>query len=101
MSLWYHRRLLFISTEKASTVAVYDITNPRKPVWQSSVYPGRHDMTWAELFNERVIADIDPEGMEFIPEDDSPTGGCFDGSEVHCMLQTLPYPHAALLPVPR
>ena len=68
------RRYLFLAAEKGSTVIVYDITDPTNPVWQSAVYPGRHDAPWAELFNEKAVADIDPEGMEFIAVEDSPIG---------------------------
>eukprot|EP00803_Ostreobium_quekettii_P005992 evm.model.scf_664.4 EVM.evm.TU.scf_664.4 scf_664:26489-33952(-) len=69
-----NRRLLFLGVEKSSAVFVYDITNPRKPLWQSAVYSGMHNTTWAELFNEKLITDVDPEAVEFIDEEHSPTG---------------------------
>ncbi|GMH36363.1 hypothetical protein BSKO_04231 [Bryopsis sp. KO-2023] len=68
------RRLLFVANEKGSTVFVYDITDPENAVWHSAVYPGFHDATWAELYNEKMLVDVDPEGLEFVSAEDSPSG---------------------------
>lgn len=63
-----------MSTEKGGVIFVYDITKPKAPVWQSAIYPGHHKSTWAELYNEKNINDIDSEGMEFVPASQSPSG---------------------------
>lgn len=68
------RRLLFLSIEKGGVIFVYDITDPEAPVWQSAVYPGKHGSTWAELYNEKNINDVDAEGMQFVPANQSPSG---------------------------
>lgn len=66
--------MLFLSTEKSGAIFVYDITDPMMPVWQSAVYPGQHDRTWAELYNNKSTVDVDPEGIQFLSADDSPSG---------------------------
>ena len=70
----YPRRLLFVANEKGSTLFVYDITDPKNAMWHSAVYPGFHDATWAELYNKKALVDLDPEGLEFVPAEDSPSG---------------------------
>jgi len=68
------RRLLIVTVEKGSSLFVYDISDPFKPVWQSAIYPGAHGETWAELYNRRAMIDLDPEGLVFVKAEDSPTG---------------------------
>lgn len=62
-----------MGNEKGNTIFVYDASNPRKLIWQSAVYPGDYNSTFAELYTSKRIADIDPEGMKFIPPNHSPT----------------------------
>lgn len=62
-----------MGNEKGNTIFVYDASNPRKLIWHSAVYPGAYDSTFAELYTSKRSADIDPEGMKFIPANHSPT----------------------------
>lgn len=74
MLLSFCRRILIASVEKGGVIFVYDISNPAAPIWQSAIHPGAHGLTWAELFNSKSIVDLDPEGLVFIKDEDSPIG---------------------------
>eukprot|EP00210_Caulerpa_lentillifera_P002318 g2224.t1 len=67
-----NRRIVIISVERGGVLFVYDVTDPMKPIWQSAVHPGGRNKTWAELYNNKELIDIDPEGMVFVSAEDSP-----------------------------
>ena len=86
------RRVVFVSLERGGAIFVYDASDPLSPVWQSAYYPGSisslsfmqspnrlcitgaHGKTWAELYNNKELVDIDPEGLVFVSAEDSPIG---------------------------
>ncbi|MFD2699160.1 choice-of-anchor I family protein [Paenibacillus shunpengii] len=58
----------FTGLERTGGVMVYDVTNPEKPVFTSYVNTRKYAQ-------EDILAtDTGPEGLEFIPAADSPTG---------------------------
>lgn len=63
----------FIGLERMGGVMVYDITNPKQPVFQDYLNTRQN---W-ELNPETELAqvgDLGPEGLKFVPAKDSPTG---------------------------
>eukprot|EP00892_Ulva_mutabilis_P008435 jgi/Ulvmu1/5964/UM026_0087.1 len=70
------RPVLFVANERPSTVFLYDISDPTKPVYQDSVYGGPvdSDMTFHQLYEARMLGDVDPESLAVIKAADSPTG---------------------------
>jgi hypothetical protein len=64
------RTYAFIGLEQASGVAVFDITDPTAP--QFVDYIGNRDFSGQP--DEDTAGDLGPEGLIFIPAEDSPTG---------------------------
>lgn len=62
------RTLAFVGLERVGGIMAYDVTDPTKPVFAN--YTNTRD------FNTANVADTDtaPEGLEFIPAENSPTG---------------------------
>ncbi|RDW22226.1 hypothetical protein CWR48_00530 [Oceanobacillus arenosus] len=56
----------FIALERLSGVMIYDLSNPEKPKFI--------DLISSRDFSEDVKGDVSPEGLQFIPAEDSPTG---------------------------
>jgi hypothetical protein len=54
----YGRNLLFVGLERSGGVLVFDATDPAAP----------------QLLEWKQTEDISPEGMQFVKEEDSPTG---------------------------
>ncbi|MEQ8209634.1 MAG: choice-of-anchor I family protein [Lacipirellulaceae bacterium] len=59
------RRYAFIGLERASGVMVYDLTEPLSPTFCCYIPPAE----------EKGLKDISPEGLVFVPADESPTRG--------------------------
>eukprot|EP00899_Mesostigma_viride_P011707 jgi/Mesvir1/20537/Mv17964-RA.3 len=69
------RTILFVGSERASTVLVYDVSRPNATVFQSGVrVAGNGPGTLGELFAANTLGTHDPESIEFVPAADSPTG---------------------------
>lgn len=64
------RRYAFIGLERLSVIVVYDITDPRRSAWVGAF----HNLDPTGDPAEGTAGDIAPEGLLFIPGDDSPTG---------------------------
>jgi len=75
-----------VGNEKGNTIFVYDASNPRNLIWQSALYSGEYNSTFAELYTSKRIADIDPEGMKFIPALQSPTSNSYFSSIINTNL---------------
>ena len=56
----------FIALERTSGIMVYDLSRPEKPKFTTFIT--------SRDFSEDVKGDVSPEGLQFIPADDSPTG---------------------------
>ncbi len=67
------RRFAFIGFERDSGIAAYDITTPDTPVFVD--YVNNRDLSVAipSLPPPAEAGDLGPEGLLFVPEDDSPT----------------------------
>ncbi len=64
------RRYAFIGLERLGGIVVYDITNPRTPDWVGHFHAG--DPTGDP--EAGTAGDIAPEGLTFIPAEQSPSG---------------------------
>ena len=64
------RRYAFIGLERLSVIVVYDITDPRRSSWVGAF----HNLDPEGDPEEGTAGDIAPEGLLFIPGEDSPTG---------------------------
>jgi hypothetical protein len=62
-----HRQLAMVALERIGGVMVYDVTDPRAPVFQQY-------LTTREFTGSVISPDSGPEGMAFVPADQSPTG---------------------------
>jgi hypothetical protein len=60
----------FIGAERVGGIFVYDITDPRSPIFES--YTNSRDFSGDPELG--TAGDLGPEGIVFIPADDSPTG---------------------------
>ncbi|QGS69584.1 hypothetical protein CV093_18775 [Oceanobacillus sp. 143] len=56
----------FIALERFSGIMIYDVSNPEEPQFV--------DLISSRDFSEDVKGDVSPEGLQFIPAGDSPTG---------------------------
>lgn len=56
----------FIALERISGIMVYDLSNPLKPEFVTFIT--------SRDFSEDIKGDVSPEGLQFIPAEDSPTG---------------------------
>ena len=65
------RTLAFIALERASVIAVYDVTNPRQPALLDMVSGRESSQNKSDVQNKQ---DLGPETMAFIPASRSPTG---------------------------
>lgn len=66
----YGRTYAFIGLERIGGIMVYEITDPYQPRFIQ--YINNRDFTAAT--NSAAAKDLGPEGIHFIPEDESPTG---------------------------
>jgi hypothetical protein len=71
------RTFAFIGLERIGGVMVYDITDPTNPVFQS--YGNTRDFGLTEILLadgsiDPAVGDLGPEGLLFIPAEDSPNG---------------------------
>jgi hypothetical protein len=64
------RTYAFIGLERVGGIAVYDVTNPRSPVFVE--YVNTRDFSGAP--EAGTAGDLGPEGLAFIPASDSPNG---------------------------
>ncbi|MBN2163102.1 MAG: choice-of-anchor I family protein [Pontiellaceae bacterium] len=64
------RMVAFIGLERVGGIMVYDVTNPRAPVFMD--YVNNRDFT--QDVETPEAGDLGPEGLAFIPACDSPTG---------------------------
>lgn len=60
------KQYAFIALERFSGVMVYDVSNPKKPVFTTLIS--------SRDFSQNVGGDVSPEGLTFIEAKDSPTG---------------------------
>ena len=65
------RTLAFIALERASVIAVYDVTDPTRPALLNMVSGRESSQSKADAANKQ---DLGPETMAFIPACHSPTG---------------------------
>lgn len=65
------RTFAFIGLERIGGIMMYDVTNPRKPEFASYVNTREFVNGKGEV---KLDTDTSPEGLEFIPASDSPTG---------------------------
>ncbi len=65
------RTLAFIALERASVIAVYDVTDPRQPALLDMVSGRESSQSKSDVQNKQ---DLGPETMAFIPASRSPTG---------------------------
>ncbi|RDW20581.1 choice-of-anchor I family protein [Oceanobacillus chungangensis] len=56
----------FIALERFSGIMIYDVSNPEEPQFV--------DLISSRDFSEDIKGDVSPEGLQFIPAEDSPTG---------------------------
>ena len=66
----FGRHFAFIGLERVGGVMVYDVTNPFAPVF--SAYANNRDFTIPP--SNPASGDLGPEGVIFIPEENSPSG---------------------------
>ena len=62
-----HRQLAMVALERIGGVMVYDVTDPNAPLFQQY-------LTTREFNGSVISPDSGPEGMAFVPADQSPTG---------------------------
>ncbi|CAH1793446.1 unnamed protein product, partial [Owenia fusiformis] len=73
-------RYIFVGNERTSTIMVYKMSkSSHVPVFESINRAGNLDNSWTSLYENRAgrdvgdgVGDIDPEGLFFIPYDESP-----------------------------
>ena len=65
------RTLAFIALERASVIAVYDVTDPTRPALLNMISGREASSSKADAPNKQ---DLGPETMAFIPASHSPTG---------------------------
>ncbi|HEA51916.1 hypothetical protein LCGC14_0590310 [marine sediment metagenome] len=63
----------FIGLERAGGIMVYNVTDPRKPEFVQYLNNRNFSVSQADLENG-MAGDLGPEGMAFIPAEDSPNG---------------------------
>ena len=70
------RRYAFIGLERISGFMVYDITNPSAPVFEMYVSSRDYSVQLADYEKGELMdaGDVAPEGLRFIPVEESPTG---------------------------
>jgi hypothetical protein len=90
------RLCVFLALERIGGIMVFDITNPRRPVWQS--------YATTRNFHGSVEAgtagDLAPEGLLFIPTPQSPVSepllvACFEGSGTTRVFRILRKPRSS------
>ena len=58
---------IFVGNERSSSVAVFLVAKPQSPSdeprlqFDSLYRPGQTYMTWQQLYDQRIVGDIDPE----------------------------------------
>ncbi len=60
------KQYAFVALERFSGIMVYDLSNPTKPEYVTLIS--------SRDFSEDVKGDVSPEGLQFIPAEQSPTG---------------------------
>jgi hypothetical protein len=72
------RTFAFVALERSSSIFVYDVTNPEQPAFVQIVVNRDFDVTFGDLSgnpkNPARGGDFSPEGLEFIPAEESPIG---------------------------
>ncbi|NGP53391.1 choice-of-anchor I family protein [Thioalkalivibrio sp. XN8] len=66
------RTFAFIGLERIGGIMVYDVTNPQSPDFVQ--YVNSRDFSKDPETELALVGDLGPEGLEFIPADDSPIG---------------------------
>ncbi len=64
----FGRNYAFVGLERVGGVALFDVTDPMAPAFESYVHPGIDGSTGPGS------NDVSPEGMDFVPASESPTG---------------------------
>ena len=74
---WGDRVLAFIGLERQSAIAVFDVTNPHNPIYQTVIstrnYAAATDSD-GDYVNWQDAGDLGPEGLLYVAPSDSPTG---------------------------
>lgn len=63
----------FIGLERMGGILTYDVTDPAAPVFVD-YFNSREDWTLDPETNLATVGDLGPEGLTFVPAEDSPTG---------------------------
>ncbi|MFO0744952.1 MAG: choice-of-anchor I family protein [Myxococcota bacterium] len=64
------RQLVFVGLERVGGIVTFDATNPSHPVLVD--YINHRDFTKDPLLDLTTVGDLAPEGLAFVPEDESP-----------------------------
>ncbi len=74
---WGDRVLAFVGLERQSAVAIFDVTNPHNPIYQTVIstrnYAAATDDE-GDYLDSKTAGDLGPEGLLYVAPADSPTG---------------------------
>jgi hypothetical protein len=70
----YGRHFAFVGLERIGGVMVYDVTNPAAPAFVQYVNTSNFSGNYKTGAATAAAGDVSPEGIQFVPAADSPTG---------------------------